>query len=100
MDTMTTRTMTLDPNEEALRAWASTHRGFSAEALRAQFDRICDPADWKGPIGVWVPGEAVLLTVAAVEFMTATTPRVELDVARMRYRVTSEGYRRGPAGDR
>ena len=58
-----------------------------------------DPNDWKAPIAVSLPGEFVLIVVAAIKFYTATIPEVTLDVSTMRYTVTSIGYRAGPAGD-
>ena len=73
-------------------------KGYDLDDLRKVFGQVCDPNDWKAPIAVWVLGEAVMAVVAAIEFMTATHPRVDLDVHRMRYLVTSEGYRNGPAG--
>ena len=73
-------------------------KGYDLDDLRKVFDLVCDPKDWRAPIAVWVPGAVVMAVVAAIEFMTATHPRVDLDVNRMRYLVTSEGYRNGPAG--
>ena len=75
------------------------HKGFYHKDLEAAFDLVKDPTDWRAPIAVWVNGEAVNLTVAAIEFFTATNPRVSLDTVRMRYLIESEGYRNGPAGD-
>lgn len=75
------------------------YKGYTVADLRVVFDQVCDPQDWKGPIAVSMPGEAVLQTVAAIEFFTATTARVTLNTATMRYLVESEGYRQGPAGD-
>ena len=74
------------------------HKGYDLDDLRKVFDIVCDPDDWRAPIAVWVSGEAVLPVVAAIEFMTATHPSVSLNIERMRYLVTSEGYRNGPAG--
>lgn len=74
------------------------YKGYTSEELHKVFDQICDPEDWRAPIAVWVVGESVKVVVAAIEFMTATNPRVELDTCRMRYLITSEGYRNGPAG--
>jgi imidazolonepropionase len=49
-------------------------------------------------IALAVRGEAVLTVCEAIRFFTATEPRVELDVETMRYLVTAQGYRAGPAG--
>jgi hypothetical protein len=73
-------------------------KGYAVDDLKAVFDRICDPKDWRGPIAATMAGELVMAAVAAIEFYTATTPKVELDITTMRYLVTSEGYRMGPAG--
>ena len=73
--------------------------GYSEEALKAAFDAVCNPDDWKAPIGAYVMGEDVGVTVKAIQFYTATTPAVSLNQAKMMYLVTSPGYRNGPAGD-
>lgn len=73
--------------------------GYTMDELREAFDAVCDPTDWKGPIAATLPGEAVGLVVAAIKFFTATNPNVGRGVGPMRYVVTSEGYRAGPAGD-
>jgi hypothetical protein len=75
------------------------HKGYFHKDLEAAFSLVQDPKDWRAPIAVWVNGEAVNLTVAAIEFFTATTPTVSLDPVRMKYLIESEGYRNGPAGD-
>ena len=75
------------------------YKGYQIEELRTVFGKVHDPADWKAPIAVWTRGEDVSVIVAAIEFMTATNPVVKLDSNTMRYYVTSEGYRNGPAGD-
>jgi hypothetical protein len=77
----------------------TTYKGYTVADLRTVFDRICDPADWKGPIAAVVTGESVMATVAAIEFYTSTTPEVALNTWSMTYVITSVGYRQGPAGD-
>jgi len=67
--------------------------------LEEAFRKVHDPDDRKAPIAVWCAGEAVLPICEAIRFFTATEPEVELDTTRMRYLITSEGYRAGPAGD-
>jgi hypothetical protein len=67
--------------------------------LSRAFDAVKNPHDWKAEILASMPGEAVLLVVAAIEFFTATKPTVALNMRTMRYQVRSEGYRAGPAGD-
>ena len=77
----------------------TTYKGYTVADLRTVFDAVCDPHDWKGPIAAVCPGELVLMTVAAIDFMTATIPQVTLNTTTMQYLITSEGYRQGPAGD-
>jgi hypothetical protein len=75
------------------------YKGYTVEQLKTAFDAVKDPTDWKAEIAVSVTGESVMPVVAAIEFYTATTPDVRLDVMTMRYYITSIGYRKGPAGD-
>lgn len=63
------------------------------------FGEVCNKEDWKSPIEVWCLGEDVLKICEAIRFFTATEPSVELNPTNMRYLITSEGYRMGPAGD-
>lgn len=77
------------------------YKGFPISLLREAFTCSHGP-DWKAPIAVLVPGEAVALTVAAIEFFTATTATVKMSatpVSGIKYLVESVGYRNGPAGD-
>jgi len=75
------------------------YEGFTQEELKTAFDLVADTRDWKAEIAAMVPGEWVLPVVAAIKFYTATVPEVKLNTATMSYYITSEGYRRGPAGD-
>ena len=75
------------------------YNGYTHTQLKETFDAVCDPQDWKAEIAVAVPGELVNVTVEAIKFFTATVPEVKLDIANMRYLITSVGYRYGPAGD-
>ncbi|MBZ5499079.1 MAG: hypothetical protein LAP85_21990 [Acidobacteriia bacterium] len=83
------------------RAWEdrTVYKGFRVSDLRKVFNKLANPQDWRGPIAASMPGEAVLGACAAIEYCTATLPRVCLDTRTMTYVVTSEGYRMGPAGD-
>jgi hypothetical protein len=72
--------------------------GFQVRALREVFERICDPVDWKAPIHCACTGEALHAVVTAIQYFTATTPAIGLDVETMTYYIASEGYRAGPAG--
>jgi len=75
-----------------------TPNGFTADQLRTIFADVHDPDDWRAPIAVWCVGESVLAICEAIRFMTGIEPRVALDTTRMRYLITSEGYRNGPCG--
>lgn len=74
--------------------------GFSVEAMKAAFDKVCNKQDWKAPIKAVIPSVQVPLVVAAIEFYTATnakvTPMLALE-GDYTY-VSSVGYREGPAG--
>ena len=74
-------------------------KGYTQAQLSDAFDAVANPHDWKAPICVAVPGEHVSIVVAAIQFYTATEPTIELCISNMRYVITSEGYRNGPAGD-
>lgn len=74
-----------------------------AELMRFAFRQIADPNDWRAPIDAIVPESMVSLCCDAVMFMTATNASVTsvgLVNGSAMYRVTSIGYRSGPAGDR
>jgi hypothetical protein len=75
------------------------YKGYTVADLRVVFDRVCNATDWKAPISAVCTGEGVMITIAAIEFYTATTPRVSGPTQHMKYVVESEGYRQGPAGD-
>ena len=75
------------------------YKGYTHSQLAQVFDAVKNPQDWKAPILASMPGEAVLATIAAIEFFTATTPEITLDTRTMQYHVYSIGYRNGPAGD-
>lgn len=73
-----------------------------AEVLRKAFDQVCDTRDWKAPIDALVPLNQVSLYVDAIMFMTATQPKIESTdqyvTGHLAVRLTSIGYRAGPAG--
>lgn len=72
--------------------------GFSFEAMEPAFAAVQDKSDWRNPIDARVSGEQVHVTCVAIAFYTATEPVVEYDREIGDFRVTSEGYRMGPAG--
>jgi hypothetical protein len=69
-------------------------------SLRAIFDAVCCPHDWKAPIEASIPttDEIHLRFIAeAVEFFTATSADMQTSPYGWTV-VKSVGYRRGPAG--
>jgi hypothetical protein len=72
---------------------------YTYSELSRAFDAVKNPRDWKAAILAAMPGEAVMVVVAAIKFFTATVPTVALNTRTMLYQVRSEGYRAGPAGD-
>lgn len=68
--------------------------------LRFAFDQICDKDDWKEPIDCMVPWEAANIYMQAIVYMTATSARCDFvkKDGREWARLTSVGYRNGPAG--
>lgn len=79
---------------------AVTFRGYTGTALRAAFDKVKDPADWKGSIYALVPADILDVVCAAIEFFTSTLPAVfVVDFDCKEFVVVAAGYRNGPAGD-
>ena len=86
--------------------------GHMVADLRKKFETITNPQDWRAPISCHAFSEKELdLTVAAIKYFTATTPRITKTYAVgyphpaalctmmiPAYIVESEGYRNGPAG--
>ena len=87
--------VTINPPKEA--PMPATAK-YSPDDLRAIFDDVHDPDDWRAPIAVWCAGESVLAICEAIRFMTGTEPKVDLNTRTMRHLITSEGYRNGPCG--
>lgn len=80
---------------------------YTQAQLEKAFNEICDPADWRNPIDAPVKLDDVLIYISAVEYFTSTQVECipfkdgqqlnEIDgVAYIR--LTSVGYRMGPAG--
>jgi len=67
--------------------------------LALLFAMVQNPHDWKAPINALVNDTAELREALtdAIEHFTATTPRFDV-VSPCYMRVTSDGYRNGPAG--
>ena len=78
-----------------------TYRGFTHQQLKAAFDAVADPTDWKAPVDAMVYGGDYGLTHAAVEYFTATTPTGTWEPWNAQgmntWRITAPGYRNGPA---
>lgn len=77
-------------------------KGFIVADLRAAFEKVSDPADRRGPISCRVAGEAVMMTMTAIEYFTATVGNVGYAPAQneaLPFVITADGYRAGPAGD-
>lgn len=72
-----------------------------ADLLRAAFNQVCDPADWKNPVDCIVPWASASVYTEAIAFMTATTPICRHTIVKGYdcARISSVGYRMGPAGD-
>ena len=75
--------------------------GFTVTELRRAFDEVADKDDWKAPIDAWIEDHDYNLVLEAIDFMTATMikvvdTKIESEVTTLR--ITSVGYRNGPAG--
>jgi len=73
--------------------------GFMFAQLDGAFNVIKNKEDWRAPIDVVVHKYAVDIVCASIEYFTATEPKKTLMLESGNYRITSEGYRMGPAGD-
>jgi hypothetical protein len=51
-----------------------TPEGFTIKDLRAAFDRVATPDDWKGPFRAFVHHSAVALVMRAVEYFHGEAP--------------------------
>jgi len=73
----------------------------TVDQLQAVFGLLHNPDDWKAPIDceVMANDKQKKLIAEAINFMTATDAEFEvLEPSINKYRVTSIGYRNGPAG--
>ena len=78
-----------------------TFMGYKISDLRAAFEAVAPKDDWKGPIDAVINTGMFQITYAAVWFFTSTELRtVNPSKRSVQVRVTADGYRAGPAGDR
>lgn len=84
--------------EQQIKEMAETGNAERARLLPF-FEKVHDPADWKAPIRAMVPDTELQSFKDAIVFFTATEPREERSGIPGYVILSSEGYRRGPAGD-
>jgi hypothetical protein len=71
---------------------------FTHDQLETAFAKVRAAHDWRGPINAIVSAEDLTVCFLAIEYFTATRATVE-HLYGDTYRLTADGYRRGPAGD-
>jgi hypothetical protein len=71
---------------------------FTQEQLETAFAKVRDANDWRAPINAIVSAEDLTVCFSAIEYFTATRATAERLYGDT-YRLTADGYRRGPAGD-
>lgn len=109
--------MTTDKRDQYLRGIAASAPEVVIDAssarhsiLNAAFDQIKDRTDWKNPINALVTIHkddqiGLGIYIEAIKYFTATEPNVyiakgfDADSKQATYRIVSEGYRLGLAGD-
>jgi len=67
------------------------------DVLQAAFNTVADPTDWRAPIDAWVEADKYELVAEAVQYFTATEPRL-IALQNGWKRMVATGYRNGPAG--
>lgn len=66
--------------------------------LSAAFDAVKSAEHWKAPIDAQIRGEEVVITLAAIEYYTATQGKLgSFNPSTCTFRVTAPGYWAGPA---
>lgn len=81
-----------------MRILEETGTPFTEKELDWAFGLVADPSDWKAPIDARVAKDLVHQVVSAIRFYTAAPIEVFPTEHPGSYRVTSCGYRLGPAG--
>jgi len=70
---------------------------YTHKELKAAFDAVANPEDWRAEINAVVALDKVAVTIVAIEFYTATESIATL-LNDGKVRIKSIGYRKGPAG--
>lgn len=61
--------------------------------LRKAFDAVCDAADWKSPVAVFVPHQSVAIVCKAIEWFQGCRPSLGgIQPLTGKVLVTSRGY--------
>ena len=70
---------------------------FSEAELKAAFQKVITPGDWKGPIDAMIDENERVVVTEAIIYYTATSPNFYVQ-SNGQLRVMADGYRNGPAG--
>lgn len=89
----------------------ATSTVYNETELRAAFEAVQNPSDWKAAIDAVVTADKLAITIAAIDFIAGTPVNVSQPMGGMEkletgkygirydtFRVQSIGYRAGPAG--
>ncbi len=71
--------------------------GFTQQQLKAAFEKVEDPANWKNPINASVKQADLAITMLAVEFFTATKVEIVQLMSNGSVVIHAPGYYAGPA---
>lgn len=74
---------------------AEPHKGFSRDELTTAFSR-CHGGDWRGRIDCYVAPDQVEVSVAAIDYFTATTATRRVTEMKGLVRLIAAGYRMRP----
>ena len=89
-----------DINEVTCKACKVTHdskfEGYTEPELKTAFEKIHNVNDWKKPIFVRVMKKDLDVTLSAIRFYTATSPKITSTPGRPDVYVETKGYRAGP----
>lgn len=72
------------------------YKDYTQDQLEAAFNKVSNPKDWKDEINAIIDCSEIDVTVAAIEFFTAT--KVNVLSTPTQTAIYSVGYRMGPAG--